>query len=54
VKEESLIYNPQTSFPNNELTDVGLGIKPKSTVLSLIPTTEPEPVLRVSSSFTGF
>jgi len=31
VKEESLIYNPQTSFPNNEPTDVGLGIKPKST-----------------------
>ena len=26
-----LIYNPQTSFPNNEPTDVGLGIKPKST-----------------------
>jgi len=33
VKEESLIYNPQTSFPNNELTDVGLGIKPKSTII---------------------
>jgi len=33
VKEEMLIYNPQTSFPNNELTDVGLGIKPKSTVI---------------------
>jgi len=32
VKEESLIYNPQTSFPNNEPTDVGLGIKPKSTI----------------------
>ena len=28
-----LIYNPQTSFPNNELTDVGLGIKPKSTII---------------------
>jgi len=26
-----LTYNPQTSFPNNESTDVGLGIKPKST-----------------------
>jgi len=34
-KEKSLIYNPQTSFPNNELTDVGLGIKPKSTNLHL-------------------
>jgi len=32
VKEERLIYNPQTSFPNNEPTDVGLGIKPKSTL----------------------
>jgi len=31
VKEEMLIYNPQTSFPNNDPTDVGLGIKPKST-----------------------
>ena len=31
MKEKSLIYNPQTSFPNNEPTDVGLGIKPKST-----------------------
>jgi len=31
VKGESLIYNPQTSFPNNEPTDVELGIKPKST-----------------------
>jgi len=31
VKGESLIYNPQTSFPNNEPTNVGLGIKPKST-----------------------
>jgi len=35
VKEEMLIYNPQTSFPNNESTDVGLGIKPKSTNLHL-------------------
>ena len=35
MKEESLIYNPQTSFPNNEPTDVGLGIKPKSTISSL-------------------
>ena len=35
MKEESLIYNPQTSFPNNEPTDVGLVIKPKSTRLSL-------------------
>ena len=26
-----LIYNPQTSFPNNEPTDVRLGIKAKST-----------------------
>jgi len=33
VKDESLIYNPQTSFPNNEPSDVGLGIKPKSTNL---------------------
>jgi len=32
VKEERLIYNPQTSFRKNEPTDVGLGIKPKSTV----------------------
>jgi len=31
VKEKSLIYNPKISFPNNEPTDVGLGIKPKST-----------------------
>jgi len=32
VKEKkSLIYNLQPSFPNNEPTDVGLGIKPKST-----------------------
>jgi len=31
LKEESLIYNPQTSFPNNEPIDVGLRIKPKST-----------------------
>jgi len=31
VKEKSLIYNPQTSFPNNEPTNVELGIKPKST-----------------------
>ena len=32
MKEESLIYNPQISFPNNESTDVGLGIKSKSTI----------------------
>jgi len=31
VKKESLIYNPQTSFPNSEPTYVGLGIKQKST-----------------------
>jgi len=36
VKEESLIYNPQTSFPNNEPTDVELGIKPKSTLVSFL------------------
>ena len=36
MKEESLIYNPQTSFPNNEPTDVGLGIKPKSTLIKLL------------------
>jgi len=35
VKDERLIYNPQTSFPNNEPTDMGLGIKPKSTNLHL-------------------
>jgi len=29
-----LKQNPQTSFPNNELTDVGLGIKAKSTPIS--------------------
>jgi len=34
VKEKSLIYNPQTSFPNNEPTDVELGIKPKSTKMN--------------------
>jgi len=35
VEEERLICNPLTSFPNNEPTDVGLGIKPKSTILSV-------------------
>jgi len=35
VKEEMLIYNPQTSFPNNEPTDVGLEIKPKSTMAAV-------------------
>ena len=29
MKDERLIYNPQTSSPNNELTDVGFGIKQK-------------------------